>query len=298
MPLSNSLDVADVFRDRAQSGAASVPHATKVGVGLDVGCAAVDDGILCWGTNKFGQLGPLDSVPPSAAQSPRPIAVAPGARTRDLVVGNASFALLDDGTAVSWGANPPLARVSSLFPDPNPLPIALVGVTSIDVANDNACATAGGAGYCWGAALRKPDEQYSGTVPSTERVLPTPVVAPEPIVQIATTITMNRSVRSGGYKEVFLAPQRWCAVGASGAVYCWGDNTGGQAGDGTKNHAYEAVRVDGLPGPAAQVKRTVNASCAMLTSGKVHCWGTDYYGQLGNGELKVASLAPVEVVLP
>jgi alpha-tubulin suppressor-like RCC1 family protein len=84
----------------------------------------------------------------------------------------------------------------------------------------------------------------------------------------------------------------------SGAVYCWGYNAGGQAGDGTKEHAYEAVKVVGLPAPASQVKTTPDATCALLTSGKVYCWGTNLYGQLGNGLLKDPSPVPQEVVIP
>ena len=53
-----------------------------------------------------------------------------------------------------------------------------------------------------------------------------------------------------------------------------------------------------LPGPAADVKTTATATCALLTSGKVYCWGSNYYGQLGNGRLKVPSVVPEEVVLP
>lgn len=132
-----------------------------------------------------------------------------------------------------------------------------------------------------------------GVVPRVG-ALPTPVVTPEPIVRIATTaMTIIR-----GYGDPIVAPSRWCAVSATGTVYCWGHNAGGQAGDGTKDHAYEAVQVKGLPEPAADVKTTPNATCALLTNGKVHCWGTNFYGQLGYGRLKEPSLEPREVVLP
>ncbi len=40
------------------------------------------------------------------------------------------------------------------------------------------------------------------------------------------------------------------------------------------------------------------STCAILTNGKVYCWGANYYGQLGNGEIKVRSLVPQEMVLP
>ncbi|MBN9165073.1 MAG: RCC1 repeat-containing protein, partial [Myxococcales bacterium] len=76
------------------------------------------------------------------------------------------------------------------------------------------------------------------------------------------------------------------------------DNQGGQAGDGTKEYATAPVKVKGLPGPAAAVRTTTEATGALRTSGKVYCWGTNFYGQLGSGNIREPSLTPQEVVLP
>ena len=263
-----------------------LPPATSVGVGLEVGCAVVDTGILCWGKNTNAQLAPLASVAATALLPPRAIALPSGAPARDLLVGKATIAVREDGVAVSWGANPPLARESSLYPDPYPMPIDLGGVTSMDMTSENGCLTAGGIGYCWGTG--------TAGYGSLNRPLPEPVVAPEPLVRIATT--MLRTYTSLG--KTFVLPRRWCGVGASGTVYCWGINPNGQAGDGTKETAYDAVKVEGLPAPAADVRALTDSTCALLTNGKVYCWGSNYYGQLGDGRLKERSLVPVEVVLP
>jgi len=272
-----------------------LPAAKKVALGVTTACALTTDGrVLCWGSNVNGQIAPFESQPSSAILPPTEMTMPPGAPIRDLVVGDAAFAVREDGSVVTWGANPPLARVSPLFPDPYPLESGLSGVTAIDVADHNACTTTGGVGYCWGVVI-PPISETVGTLPRLERALPAPVVAPEPLVQIATTRTLilaaNPPVRT-------VQTQRWCACGASGAVYCWGYNESGQAGDGTKRYAYDAVKVAGLPAPAAQVRTTPDATCALLTNGKVFCWGTNFYGQLGNGKIKIASLAPQEVVMP
>jgi alpha-tubulin suppressor-like RCC1 family protein len=267
-----------------------IPPATHVGTSSSTGCAAVESGILCWGMNTFGQIKKFDVASLFTVFPPQAIPVPPGAPIRELVVGSASFVLREDGTAVSWGANPPLGRVSPLFPDPYPQLVVLNGISNMDVASDNACAAAGGIGYCWGAVVK---DMYTVIAP-TDRALPEPIVAPEPIVQVATTRTVSQS--DWGVSSV--QPQRWCACAASGAVYCAGYNASGQAGDGTKDFALEAVQVVGLPGPAAQVKTTPDATCALLTNGKVYCWGSNFYGQLGSGKLKAQSAVPQEVVLP
>jgi len=269
-----------------------LPPVTSVGVGEMTACAASSTDVLCWGRNDFGQVAPFDSAPRFEALAPRTVAVPSPSDVRSVAVDRASFVLRGDGTVMSWGANPPLARASSLSPDPHPLAIGLSGVTSLDVVRDNACATAGGTGYCWGAAI--PDDLDPEGATILVRSLPRAVVTPEPVVRIATT----RNIVTGDIGTPILQPQRWCASGVSGAVYCWGYNESGQAGDGTKTFAAQAVKVAELPGPAADVKTTPDATCALLTNGKVYCWGSDFYGQLGTGKLKVPSLVPQEVLLP
>lgn len=263
-----------------------IPPARTVGVNKDTGgrttaCAVVDAGVLCWGSNYYGEV----KIPDPAANAymavaPSSHAVPAGAPIRGLVVGNASFLLREDGTVLSWGANPPLGRVSSLFPNPYLEPVALEGISSLDVSNDKACAVADGVAYCWGAPL---DPNVD---PPLARALPRPLVIKEPVVQIATTAGSFRSAPRG------------CACGASGAVYCWGPNTSGQVGDGTKDFAAAPTEVVGLPGLAAQVKTTATATCALLTDGTIYCWGDDIYGQLGGGQLKTPSAAPQKVLLP
>ncbi|AKV02438.1 hypothetical protein AKJ09_09101 [Labilithrix luteola] len=264
-----------------------IPPAKKVATGRTAACAIVGEGVFCWGQNDNGQIAPAKVAPFNAVLEPREVPLPAGAPLRDLIVGRASFVLREDGTATSWGANPPLARVSSLFPDPYPLQIGLSGVSSLDNVSENACATAGGTGYCWGNVISLWN--------STDRAIPEPVVAPEPLVQIATTDAW--SSYDTATSTAVAHPQRWCATAASGAVYCWGYNASGQAGDGTNDHAYHAVKVTGLPAPAVQVKTLPDSTCALLTNGSIFCWGSNGYGQLGNGTGQ-GSRVPQEVVLP
>jgi hypothetical protein len=261
-----------------------LPSATAVGLGYSTACAVVGGGVVCWGSNADAQVEPLtngveDKVVPKAIPLPS------GPPVRVLAVGRATFALREDGTLVTWGGNPPIGRVSPLFPDPYAEAIALGGIATTDLVYDNACATARGTGYCWGARIR-PNQ---GSV--IDRALPEPVLTPEPIVQIATTRT--HALEGGDFQRY-----RWCASAVSGVVYCWGLNDSGQAGDGKQNYAFDAVKVEGLPAPVAQVKTTSSTTCALATNGKVFCWGGNYNGQLGNGQIRGRSLVPTEVVLP
>lgn len=263
--------------------------ATAVARSFDTACAIVGAGdVHCWGSNRLGQLGPPSEAfdgEPQRAKLPE------GAAASALAVGNATLVLREDGSLVSWGGNPGIGRVSASFPDPRPQAVSLAGVTQVDATHNNTCALANGKAYCWGARL----VPTKGTL--LERALPVPVVAPEPLVRIATTHSEGQYY---SFSKVFVGfkPFRWCAVGASGSLYCWGYNTSGQAGTGDQEYVTRATLVDGLPEKVASVRTTMNATCALLTNGKVYCWGSNYHGQLGNGLNRGRSFVPTEVVLP
>jgi alpha-tubulin suppressor-like RCC1 family protein len=75
---------------------------------------------------------------------------------------------------------------------------------------------------------------------------------------------------------------------------CWGDNSEGQLGDGTRTNRSTPVAVIGLPGDIAAVAAGGGHTCALHGSGEVWCWGDNVYGQLGDGT-RIDSPAPVAV---
>jgi len=273
-----------------------IPAATSVSIGFyrqdtvnyfAVGCATVQAGLICWGTNGMGHLGPMELGGSSTApHEARTIALPPGAPIESIVVGQAAFAVRSDGTVLSWGRNPPLARISSLFPDPYPRPAMLNGISRLEAFRENACAVAQGIAYCWGGNPH--GSAIYGMEEPMKFAIPKAIATPEPVVDIATHSCLDY----GG------SMQHGCAVGVSGALYCWGENLYGQVGDGTREYALSPVKVTGLPGRVSRVKTTRLSTCALLTTGKVHCWGDNRYGQLGNGDIRAASTVPQEVLLP
>ncbi len=250
-----------------------IPAATRLGMSDSDACALIDGELQCWGYNNA-----FLRAPGGTSNTPIPVPVPGAANARDVVLGAfAAILLRDDGTLLSWGYPRDIGRATSLVPDRNPDPVALANVTNVSIARTVVCAVANGIPYCWGA--------LKTGVYNTDIQLPQPVVTPERVVQIATTDALGP------------LPPRWCAVGGSGAVYCWGKNANGQAGDGTTQHAMTAVKVP-VPALAVHVETTEDSTCALLVTGKVLCWGSNYDGQLGNGKGKTPSLVPTEVLLP
>ena len=83
--------------------------------------------------------------------------------------------------------------------------------------------------------------------------------------------------------------------GEGGAVTCWGHNGHGQLGDGTVTmHSDEPVDVVGLTGAVALASGPAR-TCALLSSGRIKCWGSNVLGGLGDGT-NIGSAEPVEVV--
>lgn len=95
-----------------------------------------------------------------------------------------------------------------------------------------------------------------------------------------------------------------CVLISGGSVDCWGLNEYGQLGDGTSSGpehctsftyacSTKPVMVTGIA-DATAIAAGVSHTCALLADGSVDCWGSNDYGQLGNGTTE-SSLTPVGV---
>ncbi len=109
-----------------------------------------------------------------------------------------------------------------------------------------------------------------------------------------SAIPVAVQTRSTGFSKIVTGSRHTCALSGVGAVYCWGDGTDGQLGQG--NFISRTVIVNGVVGilDAVELAAGQYHSCAIRADGSMWCWGQNTYGQLGNG-LTANSHTPVEV---
>ncbi|MFM2077412.1 MAG: hypothetical protein RJA49_1302, partial [Actinomycetota bacterium] len=221
----------------------------------------------------------------SATAAEHPMLTVLAAPTQVSAGASHTCARLADGKVACWGANSAGqlgtgTKVASAFP----LPVSgLTGAKSVAAGGTSSCAVVGTGVKCWGG-------NAAGQLGRGNLVASLAPVA----VLDATTGTALTGVVSVSTGNAFA-----CAVQSAGTVKCWGQNTSGQLGDGTKVTRTKAVTVLASAGVPLKGVTAVAAggstACARLATGAVRCWGSNSNGQLGRGNL-VASSYPVKVL--
>jgi len=148
------------------------------------------------------------------------------------------------------------------------------GVRKIAAGEYHACAAMGdGTLWCWGGNSK-------GTL-GNGTFDPSPVPVPVPGID--------------GVVDLCAAMIHTCALLTDGTLWCWGGYNGmGLLGDGTENQSPVPVQVTGVS-DGTSVSCGSEHTCVLTTGGTVRCWGNNYYGQLGDGNMGQNSLIPVPV---
>lgn len=107
------------------------------------------------------------------------------------------------------------------------------------------------------------------------------------------------SSATGTWAALAAGTEHTCALTPSGLAYCWGNDVVGELGDGPAHDGgYSATPVAVAGGLRfATINAGQGITCALTTSGKAYCWGSNSNGSLGNGDSTVSEVdVPTPVV--
>ena len=242
-------------------------------------CAITTGGVKCWGINFNGQLGdgsttnrssPVDVTGLASGETAisagygHTCALASGGGAK--CWGGDNFGQLGNGTLVQRSTAQDVTGLAS-------------GVTAIAAGDVDACAvTSAGGVKCWG------NNGWGQLGDGTLNLHSTPVDVTG-LASGATSIAVNglfacalvSGASSGDPKQL--------------GVKCWGFNVSGQLGNGTTTASSTPVDVTGLASGVTAISAGYDHACALVSAGGVKCWGSNQFGQLGNGATKNSSTA-------
>jgi alpha-tubulin suppressor-like RCC1 family protein len=237
---------------------------TAISVSGESNCALTSvGGVKCWGSNYYGQLGDGTSID---RRTPVDVVGLTTGVTAIAANGGYTCALTGAGGVKCWGDNSH-GQLGDGTTDEHHTPVDVSGLASgvaaITVGGLHTCAltTAGGV-KCWGY-------NFAGALgdgSSTDRHTPVNVLG----------LTSGVVAIAAGFGHS-------CAITAARAVECWGYNSFGQLGDGSKAGHLTPVEVSGLASGVVGLAANGQYSCALTSSGEIKCWGGNDDGQLGDG---------------
>jgi Raf kinase inhibitor-like YbhB/YbcL family protein len=253
---------------------------TQIAAGNDHTCALLSTGgVKCWGYNWSGQIGDgTDRI--SNRSTPTALSTLTSGVTQIAAGCNHTCALLSTGAVKCWGDN-----LSGQLGDgtttnrliPTAISTLTSGVTQIAAGCIHTCALLSTGGVkCWG--YNGFGEIGDGT--TTNRLIPTAL----------TTLTSGvTQITEGGGDHT-------CALLSTGGVKCWGRNDSGQIGDGTSTSRTTPTALTALTSGVTQISAGAFHTCARLSTGGVKCWGSNSFGQIGDGTSGTNRKTPVTVL--
>jgi len=222
----------------------------------------------CWGRNNYGQLGLgqlADTIYPVKASNPGGVPFASisagyehtcGITVEGKVYcwGRNNYGQVGDSVAAAqYRASPRAIKSNAVF-------------TALSSGSDHTCGvTTEGKVYCWGRGT------YGtlGDGGTTNRSYP---------VQVIDTSNSTFVAVSAGSEHT-------CALTDTGKIYCWGRNSNGQLGGEYDEDKTQAVPIaDTTNSTFVAIGAGDKHNCALTDTGKILCWGSNDWSQMGDGD--------------
>jgi alpha-tubulin suppressor-like RCC1 family protein len=235
-----------------------------LGIDHDYHAARGDDAGADGGANDSGSsVAETDTAPEATPQPTETFPADAGSVTKVVAGKFHSCALFASGFAKCWGRNDDYLELGNgtNVSTAVPLPAMRGGLTDLFAGAHGTCATLASGAVCAGHG----EDGELGNGGDAGSAVPVSLSAFPP----------NPTAVSSG--EAFM-----CALFASGEVWCVGDGTHGELGDGISHTTLAPVQAQ-IGGPAQAIAAFYLHACALRRDGSVACWGDNSLGQLGDG---------------
>jgi alpha-tubulin suppressor-like RCC1 family protein len=239
-----------------------VSNITELSLGGGQGCAVTGGGKLyCWGRNDMGQVGNAKVV-----NAPTPISVLNSA-THVSCGEQHTCALTSNSDLYCWGSSASGRLGIKPLPQATNVPLIVPGMNDTDevsAGGNHTCGRRGTQISCWGY-------DYSGAVNAT-------------FSNVETPVNVNINGNPPASKSVVIGNGMSSSIGTDDVVTVWGALF---HGDGQGSTGYDPAKLGigkvlGISlGKGANAQSTI---CALKADHSVACWGSDTYGQVGNGD--------------
>jgi alpha-tubulin suppressor-like RCC1 family protein len=224
-----------------------------------------DNTVQCFGANSTGQLG-LGGADDAEHALPGPAGgIFAGRPFSRISVGGGHACGLTGGNDVAcWGAND--RGQTGATPSAFELePWTVTNAEAVAAGARHTCSLAAGVVSCWGdntlGQLGADDIGVVHTSPAT-------------VVRYMAALTGVLSIASSAASDFTCASQS--------SLGCWGDDSGGQLGDGTNTPRDFYEPFGNLSGGGLPLATGNGHGCAAQPDSTVACWGSNDRGQLGN----------------
>lgn len=216
-----------------------------------------------------------DSVTPTS--SARPLAGVGATILKIVGGGSHTCAMYDTGVIKCWGSdfNGQLGDGGANANQTSAVQVAgITTATDLAAGSDHTCAVlANGRAMCWGA-------DANGQLGNDA------ALADQGSATLVATYTDFTKISAGGSLT--------CGLRATGGIVCWGaDAEGGVGNDAAFLDMGTPQVVSGLTSNMTDISVGRQHACARRSTSSFRCWGSDSFGQLGNGGGNTNSGIPV-----
>lgn len=249
-------------------------HGAKIidmALGEGHSCALYDNGrVYCWGRNDNNQIAGVSAANPEPTPLPVQEYYVDDAVSISAGQGDSTFIVKKDGSVVSFGLGNHGRLGNGISTNTTyDYTQVLGGVKwktiyarweqTCGISKDNTA-------YCWGAAFGT--GRLGNNATSDEAI-------PAKVFNVSGAIDLGKGHNHN------------CAALKNGDVWCWGNNSDGQLGNGTTTSSNRPVKANITDVINIDTSRSEydggESTCAVKRDGTIWCWGSDHEGQLGNG---------------